>query len=77
MALKHPLDLYVWSILESRVCRTRHDSLEKLKIDLQREWGLNPQEVMRAACEVCYQEWRKSYRRNAIDSGLCCFSCNS
>ena len=46
------LDFSVFSILESRVCRTHHDSLEKLKIDLQREWGLIPQEMLRATCEA-------------------------
>ena len=34
------LDFLVWSILESKACRTSHDSLENLKAKLQREWAM-------------------------------------
>ena len=44
------LDFSVWSILESKACRTSHDSLENLKAKLQREWTLIPQEVLCASC---------------------------
>ena len=35
----NPLDFSVWSILESKVWRTPHDSLDNLKLELQREWA--------------------------------------
>ena len=46
----NPLDYSVWSILESKVCRT-HDSLDNLKLELLREWALISQEVVRASFE--------------------------
>ena len=46
------LDFSVWSILESKVCRTPHDSLDNLKLELIREWTLIPQDVMLASCEA-------------------------
>ena len=53
LALKEPgpapLDFSVWSILESKACRTSHDSLENLQTKLQREWALIPQEVLCAS----------------------------
>ena len=48
----NPLDFSVWSILESKVCRTPHDSLDNLKLELLREWALIPQKVLRASCEA-------------------------
>ena len=47
----NPLDFSVWSILESKVCRT-HDSLDNLKLELLRELALIPQEVLHASCEA-------------------------
>ena len=46
----NPLDFSVWSILESKVCRT-HDSLYNVKLELFREWALFRQEVLHASCE--------------------------
>ena len=46
----NPLDISVWSIQESMVCRT-HDLLDNMKLELLREWALIPQEVLRA-CEA-------------------------
>lgn len=34
----NPLDFSVWSILEKRVCATRHKSLESLKRVLVKAW---------------------------------------
>ena len=48
----NPLDISVPSILESKACRTSHDSLENLKAKLQREWALIPQEVLCASCNA-------------------------
>ena len=48
----NPFDFSVWSILESKVCRTSHDSLENLKAKLQREWALITQEVLCASYNV-------------------------
>jgi transposase len=48
----NPLDFSVWAILESRVCRTPHDSLDSLKSKLTREWDLIPQEMLRVSCEA-------------------------
>ena len=48
----NPLDFSVWSILESKACRTSHDSLENLKAKLQREWVVIPQEVLCASCNA-------------------------
>ena len=48
----NPLDFSVWSILESKACRTSHDSLENLNSKLQREWALITQEVLCASCNV-------------------------
>ena len=48
----NPLDFPVWSILESKACRTSHDSLENLKAKLQREWTLIPLEVLCASCNA-------------------------
>ena len=48
----NPLDFSVYSILESKVCRTPHDSLNNLKLELLWEWALIPQEVLRASCEA-------------------------
>ena len=61
MALKEPgfepSDFSVWSILESKVCRT-HDSLDNLKLGLLREWALIPQEALRASCEAFHNRLR-------------------
>ena len=48
----NPLDFSVWSILESKACRTSHDSLENLKAKLQREWALVFQEVLCVSCNA-------------------------
>ena len=48
----NPLDYSVRSVLESKACRTSHDSLENLKAKLQREWVLSPQEVLCASCNA-------------------------
>ena len=57
----NPLEFSVWSILESKVCRT-DDSLD-LKMQLLREWALIPQEVLRASCEA-FQGRLKSLIKN-------------
>ena len=38
----NPFDISVWSILVSKVCRTPHDSLDNLKLELLRERALIP-----------------------------------
>jgi hypothetical protein len=47
----NPLDFSVWAILESRVCRSPHDSLDSLKPKLTQEWNIIPQEI-RVSCEA-------------------------
>ena len=59
----NPLDFYVWSILESKVCRTPLDSLYNLELELQREWALIPQEILRPSCEA-FQGRLKSVIKN-------------
>ena len=59
----NPLDFSVWSILVGKVCRTPHDSMDNLKLELQREWALIPQEVLRASCEA-FQSRLKSVIKN-------------
>jgi hypothetical protein len=34
----NPMDYSIWSILERKVCSTRHNSLESLKEALQKAW---------------------------------------
>ena len=42
----NPLDYSVWSILEARVCATRHPTLDSLKRALCREWDkITPEEL--------------------------------
>ena len=48
----NPLNFSVWSILESKACRTSHDSLENLKGKLQREWALILQEDLCGSCNA-------------------------
>ena len=59
----NPLDFSAWSILEGKVCRTPHDSLDNLKLELQRELALIPQEVLCTACEA-FQGRLKSVIKN-------------
>ena len=59
----NPFDFSVWSILESKACRTSHDSLKNLKAKLQREWFLIPQEVLCASCNA-FQERLKQIIKN-------------
>ena len=59
----NPNDFSVWSILESKVCRTHHDLLDNLKLVLLREWALIPQEVLLASCEA-FQGRLKSVIKN-------------
>jgi hypothetical protein len=46
----NPLDFSVWAILECRVRRTPHDSLDILKFKFTREWDLISQEMLRVSC---------------------------
>ena len=48
----NPLDFAIWSILEAKVCASRHYSLDSLKASLQREWQRIPQEVLRTSTEA-------------------------
>ena len=41
----NPLDFSLWAILESKACKTPHDSVKSLKSKLQREWAEIPQET--------------------------------
>ena len=43
----NPLDFSVWSNLDRKVCKTPHDSLDNLKLELLRDWALVPQEVLK------------------------------
>ena len=46
----NPLDFGIWSYLENKVLDTRHQSLEALKVKLQKEWAKVPQKVI---CDTC------------------------
>ena len=48
----NPLEFSIWSILESKVCATKHRSLDSLKHSLKREWERIPQEIMRKAVDA-------------------------
>lgn len=48
----NPLDFCIWGLLESKVCASRHTTVEGLKASLVREWKRLPQEVVRASCEA-------------------------
>ena len=47
----NPLEYFIWSILEKRVCSTPHQTLESLKAKLMKEWDAIPQETLCAACD--------------------------
>lgn len=47
----NPMDYSVWSILETKACAKRHQSLESLKQSLQREWDLFTPEKLRPIAE--------------------------
>ena len=63
----NPLDFLVWSILESKACRTSHYSLENLKAKLQREWALTPKKFC-VPCAMPFKgDWSKLLKiKNAI-----------
>ncbi len=43
----NPMDYAVWSILERNACAKSHNSLEDLRVSLQREWKRIPQSQLR------------------------------
>lgn len=48
----NPMDFSIWSILQSKVCSTKHRNLECLKASLQREWAALSEEDVRSACNA-------------------------
>ena len=46
----NPLDFCVWGVLEERVCRHPHASIESLKESLVAEWNKIPQKIFYKAC---------------------------
>lgn len=48
----NPMDFCIWSILENKVCATRHSSVNSLKNALLREWGRIPQSMLRDSIDA-------------------------
>lgn len=47
----NPLDYSVWSILEKKVCATRHTSIDHLKRDLEKAWAEITTDQLAAICD--------------------------
>ena len=65
-----PQGARIWTLLTflcgqfwSKVCRTPHDSMDNLKLELLREWAVITQEVLRASCKA-FQGRLKSVIKN-------------
>ena len=43
----NPMDYSVWSILEQKVCSTKHSSVESLKQSLEKEWDAISTDTLR------------------------------
>ena len=48
----NPMDFCIWGMLESKVCSTRHHSLDSLKRQLEQEWQKLPQHVLRTSVDA-------------------------
>lgn len=48
----NPLDFSVWSVIESKVCSTRHASLDSLKASLIEAWNEMSEDYLRATCDA-------------------------
>ena len=51
----NPLNFGIWSYLESKVSTVHHQSLEALKVKLQKEWAKIPQIVIRDSCKAFFE----------------------
>ncbi|KAF2343869.1 hypothetical protein FHG87_025375 [Trinorchestia longiramus] len=60
------LNFSTWSILETRVLPTPHNSLESFKAKLQREWEAIPQEQIRATCDAFVNRLRAVVRNKGL-----------
>ncbi|VDO69727.1 unnamed protein product [Heligmosomoides polygyrus] len=48
----NPLDFSVWSVIESKVCSTRHKSLASLKASLTEAWNGRSEDYLRATSDA-------------------------
>ena len=55
----NPMDLGLWSILETKACRTSHPNLDSLKQKLTSAWDEIDPEVVRATCAQVLPRLRK------------------
>ena len=55
----NPMDFGLWSILETKACRTSHPNLDSLKRKLTSAWDEIDPEVVRATCAQVLPRLRK------------------
>ncbi|VDP13493.1 unnamed protein product [Heligmosomoides polygyrus] len=59
----NPLDFSVWSVIESKICATRHPSLASLKDSPTEAWNGMSDEYLRAACDAFVTHLRTCVRK--------------
>lgn len=54
----NPLDFSIWGMLDRKVLTKKYQSVDALKVALQREWRKLPQNQIRAACDSFFDRLR-------------------